>query len=279
MTDPSPGLPAFVSVGYVDGELIDGYDSETQRAVPGAAWMEQEGQDHWDRQTQNAYGNHWSYRVELDTLQERYNQSGGYHTVQCTYGCDLLEDGGIWGFLRDAYDGKDFIAFDKDTLTFVTAYAAALITKRDWEAENEPERLKHYLEKSCIEWQRRYMEYGRAALERRGGPAGAACSDATHPDPDFIAAKGQAAVAAQPTELARERELGAGKRVRGAPEDAGVEWSNEEDDVEEEPLEWEELEKNTALVMSWFLHLENTITRVFTRFYKVLLDHLKGFPI
>ena len=97
----------------------------------------------------------------------------GYHTVQRTYGCELLEDGGIWGFLRDAYDGKDFIAFDKDTLTFVMAYAAALITKRKWEAENEPERLKHYLEKSCMEWQWRYMEYRRAALERRGeGEAG-----------------------------------------------------------------------------------------------------------
>ena len=49
----------------------------------------------------------------------------------------------------------------------------------------------------------------------------------------------------------REREPGAGKRVRGAPEDAGVEWSDEEEDVEEEPLQGEELEENTALVMSW----------------------------
>ncbi|XP_064359764.1 class I histocompatibility antigen, F10 alpha chain-like, partial [Dromaius novaehollandiae] len=168
---PSPGLPAFVSVGYVDGELIDGYDSETQRAVPGAAWMEQEGQDHWDEETRINQDCQETFRVYLDTLQKRYNQSGGYHTVQRTYGCDLLEDGGTRGFRQLGYDGKDFIAFDKDTLTFVTADAAALITKRKWEAEKEPERWKHYLENSCIEGLRRYVEYGRAALERRERPA------------------------------------------------------------------------------------------------------------
>ena len=42
--------------------------------------------------------------------------------------------------MQFGYDGKDFIAFDKDTLTFVAVDAAALITKRKWEAENEPER-------------------------------------------------------------------------------------------------------------------------------------------
>ncbi|XP_064359733.1 class I histocompatibility antigen, F10 alpha chain-like [Dromaius novaehollandiae] len=167
VTKPSPGLPAFISVGYVDGELIDRYDSEMQRVVPGAAWMEQEGQDHWDEETRINQDCQETFRVYLDTLQKRYNQSGGYHTVQRTYGCDLLEDGGTRGFMQLGYDGKDFIAFDKDTLTFVTADAAALITKRKWEAENEPERWKHYLENSCIEGLRRYVEHGRAALVRR----------------------------------------------------------------------------------------------------------------
>ncbi|XP_064359766.1 class I histocompatibility antigen, F10 alpha chain-like, partial [Dromaius novaehollandiae] len=170
VTEPSPGLPAFISVGYVDGELITRYDSEMQRVVPGAAWMEQEGQDHWDEETRLNQDCQETFRVYLDTLQKRYNQSGGYHTAQRTYGCDLLEDGGTRGFMQLGYDGKDFIAFDKDTLTFVTADAAALITKRKWEAENEPECWKHYLENSCIEGLRRYVEHGRAALVRAERP-------------------------------------------------------------------------------------------------------------
>ncbi|NXG40539.1 HA1F protein, partial [Dromaius novaehollandiae] len=95
----------------------------------------------------------------------------GYHTVQRMSGCDLLEDGSIRGFMQYGYDGKDFIAFDKDTLTFVAADAAAEITKRKLEnGEAFLESQKHYLENTCIEGLRRYVEYGRAALERRERP-------------------------------------------------------------------------------------------------------------
>ncbi|XP_067169898.1 class I histocompatibility antigen, F10 alpha chain-like isoform X1 [Apteryx mantelli] len=173
VSEPSPGLPAFVSVGYVDGETISRYDSETQRKVPRAAWMKANlDQQYWDRQTQILQRWQQTFRVDLDTLQKRYNQSGGYHTLQFMYGCDLLEDGGIQGFLQRAYDGRDFLAFDKDTLTFTAADSAAEITKRKWEADEAiGERMKHYLENTCTEWLQRYMEYGKATLERRERPA------------------------------------------------------------------------------------------------------------
>ncbi|XP_067169895.1 class I histocompatibility antigen, F10 alpha chain-like isoform X2 [Apteryx mantelli] len=171
VTEPSPGMPAFVIVGYVDGETIMRYGNE-QRVEPRAAWMKANlDQQYWDGQTQIAQGDQQTFRVDLDTLQKRYNQSGGYHTVQGMYGCDLLEDGGIRGFYQHAYDGRDFLAFDKDTLTFTAADAAAEITKRKWEAAAEPERLKHYLENTCIEGLRKYVVYGKATLERRERPA------------------------------------------------------------------------------------------------------------
>ncbi|XP_067169716.1 class I histocompatibility antigen, F10 alpha chain-like [Apteryx mantelli] len=173
VTEPSPGLPAFVAVGSVDGETIDHYDSEMQRAEPRAAWMADNlDQQYWDSETQ--FYQHWqqTFHLNLDTAQKRYNHSGGYHTVQAMYGCDLLEDGGIRGFYQDAYDGRDFLAFDKDTLTFTAADAAAEITKRKWEADEAiAEGWKHYLENSCIEELQIYVEYGKATLERRERPA------------------------------------------------------------------------------------------------------------
>ncbi|NXJ87096.1 HMR1 protein, partial [Trogon melanurus] len=39
------------------------------------------------------------------------------HTWQRMAGCELLEDGSTRGFDQHAYDGRDFIAFDKDTMT------------------------------------------------------------------------------------------------------------------------------------------------------------------
>ncbi|NXL89296.1 HA1F protein, partial [Alectura lathami] len=38
----------------------------------------------------------------------------GSHTVQQMYGCDLLEGSGFGGFFQVAYDGRDFIALDKN---------------------------------------------------------------------------------------------------------------------------------------------------------------------
>ncbi|NXK15563.1 HA1F protein, partial [Herpetotheres cachinnans] len=81
------------------------------------------------------------------------------------------EDGSIRGYRQDAYDGRDFIAFDMDTMTFTAADAAAQITKRKWEQDGAvAERWKHYLEKTCIEWLRKYVSYGQAVLERKEAP-------------------------------------------------------------------------------------------------------------
>ncbi|XP_054663536.1 class I histocompatibility antigen, F10 alpha chain-like isoform X1 [Grus americana] len=172
VSEPSPGVPEFMFVGYVDGTLISRYDSETRRAVPGADWMRDNlDQQYWDGQTQSGQSNQQVNRVGLDTLRDRYNQSGGAHTWQHMVGCDLLEDGGTRGYLQIAYDGRDFIAFDMDTMTFTAADAGAQITKRKWEADGtEAERWKHYLQNTCVEWLRKYVSYGQAVLERKERP-------------------------------------------------------------------------------------------------------------
>ncbi|XP_066842915.1 class I histocompatibility antigen, F10 alpha chain-like isoform X4 [Anser cygnoides] len=172
VSDPGPGLPQFVIVGYVDGEVFVRYDSETQRMEPRADWMAANvDQQYWDRDTQSSRSNEQIYRVNLDTLRERYNQSRGSHTRQRMFGCDLLEDGSIRGFEQHGYDGKDFLIFDKDTLTFTAADAGAQITKRKWEEKGiVAEQKKHYLENTCIEGLKKYVSYGKAALERRERP-------------------------------------------------------------------------------------------------------------
>ncbi|KAM6228121.1 class I histocompatibility antigen, F10 alpha chain-like [Porphyrio hochstetteri] len=172
VSEPSPGVPQFVSLGYVDGNLISRYDSEKGRTVPRADWMVANlDQQHWDQQTQIEQNNQEIYTVNLDTLQSRYNQSGGAHTFQSIVSCDLLEDNITRGYWQIAYDGRDFIAFDMDTMTFTAADAAAQITKRNWEADRTvTEHMKHYLENTCPEWLRKYVSYGQAVLERKEPP-------------------------------------------------------------------------------------------------------------
>ncbi|XP_065420047.1 H-2 class I histocompatibility antigen, Q9 alpha chain-like isoform X3 [Chrysemys picta bellii] len=172
VSEPSPGLPEFITVGYVDDQLIDHYDSERGSAEPRAEWMARsEGPEYWKRQAQISQGTQATYRADLNTLRGRYNQTGGFHTIQAMYGCELRGDGSIGGFYQDAYDGRDFISFDKDQETWVAADVGAQITKRKWDADRiNTQQWKAYLEGTCIEWLGKYLEYGKETLQRREPP-------------------------------------------------------------------------------------------------------------
>eukprot|EP00076_Gallus_gallus_P027322 XP_015150540.1 class I histocompatibility antigen, F10 alpha chain-like isoform X8 [Gallus gallus] len=168
MTDPGPGMPQFVIVGCVDGELLWNYSSLGRTVRPIMGWLPQEDQEHWDAETKKARDVELDFYEFLGRLQVHYNKSGGSHTLQKMFGCDILEDGSIRGYDQYAFDGRDFLAFDMDTMTFTAADPVAEITKRRWEEEGTyAERWKHELGTVCVQNLRRYLEHGKAALKRR----------------------------------------------------------------------------------------------------------------
>ncbi|XP_064495216.1 class I histocompatibility antigen, F10 alpha chain-like isoform X5 [Pseudopipra pipra] len=170
VTEPSPGIPQYLSMGYVDGIPITRYDSERGRKEPLTLWMAAGAEPgYWDRGTQINEGNQLIAAANLERVGGRYNWSGGLHTRQRLYGCDLLSDGSVRRTLRIGYDGRDFISFSPETGTFVAADGAAQITQRKWKSEGY-EALQHELAQSCAEWLQKYVRYGREALERKDPP-------------------------------------------------------------------------------------------------------------
>ena len=79
MSRPGLGEPRFIIVGYVDDTQFVRFDSDAEnpRMEPRARWMEQEGPEYWERETQKAKGHEESFRVSLRTAQRYYNQSKG----------------------------------------------------------------------------------------------------------------------------------------------------------------------------------------------------------
>ncbi|XP_075835650.1 H-2 class I histocompatibility antigen, Q10 alpha chain-like isoform X2 [Microtus pennsylvanicus] len=171
---PGLGEPRFIIVGYVDDTQFVRYDSdaETPRMESRAPWVEQEGPEYWEENTQRVKNTEQTFRVNLKTALRYYNQSeGGSHTFQWMYGCDLGSDGRLLrGYTQYAYDGRDYIALNDDLKTWTAADTAALITQRKWERDGEAERLKSYLEDTCVQWLRRYLENGKDALQRSDPP-------------------------------------------------------------------------------------------------------------
>uniref|UniRef100_A0A7N5JV30 H-2 class I histocompatibility antigen, Q9 alpha chain-like n=1 Tax=Ailuropoda melanoleuca TaxID=9646 RepID=A0A7N5JV30_AILME len=174
ISEPSQGQPQFFSLGFVDDQLFSYYDSNSQKRQPRVSWMEKVGKEdpqYWDRNTQAARVHEENSRVDLETMRNRYNQSEGLHTWQRMYGCELRRDGSKGGFWQEGYEGRTFLTFDKETLTWVAPDPQAQITQRKWDAiPGLNQRDKAYLEEICIEWLKKYLSYGKEMLLRREPP-------------------------------------------------------------------------------------------------------------
>ncbi|XP_069055107.1 BOLA class I histocompatibility antigen, alpha chain BL3-7-like isoform X2 [Lepisosteus oculatus] len=166
------GFPEFTAVGLVDGQEFIRYDSDIKRAEPKTEWIERNvGKDYWDRQTQIAVGTQPVFKAAVVDLPQRFNQSAGVHVVQTMYGCELDDDGTTRGFLQFGYDGADYISLDTKTLTWTAANQRGMTTKLKWDSERAwTQQTKAYLENTCIEWLKKYVEYGRETLLRTERP-------------------------------------------------------------------------------------------------------------
>ncbi|XP_029326889.1 H-2 class I histocompatibility antigen, Q7 alpha chain-like isoform X7 [Mus caroli] len=171
---PGLGEPRFIIVGYVDDTQFVRFDSDAEnpRMEPRALWMEQEGPEYWERNTQIAKENEQNFGRSLRKALSYYNQSkGGSHTFQWLVGCDLGPDGSLLrGYEQSAYDGRDYVALNEDLITWTAADLAALKTRRKLEQVNLAKKRRDYLEGECLKWLRRYLEFGNATLLRKDPP-------------------------------------------------------------------------------------------------------------
>ncbi|XP_023996927.1 BOLA class I histocompatibility antigen, alpha chain BL3-7 [Salvelinus sp. IW2-2015] len=162
-------FPEFVVVGMVDGVQMVHYDSNSQRAVPKQDWMTRHTDtQYWERNTGIFMNSQQIFKVDINTLKQRFNQSGGVHTLMEMYGCEWDEDTGVTEvFKQFGYDGEDFVAFDLKTKTWIAPTPQAVITKHKWDNDmSYNEYWKNYLTQTCIEWLKKYLDYGKSTLKR-----------------------------------------------------------------------------------------------------------------
>ncbi|XP_074469565.1 major histocompatibility complex class I-related gene protein-like [Sebastes fasciatus] len=171
-----PNFPEFVGVGLVDEVEMVHYDSNTKRAEPKQDWMSNATEDYpqyWERNTGNFKGAQQDFKVSIDNVKKRLNQTGDVHIVQRMYGCewdDVTDE--VKGYDQFGYDGEDFISYDLETETWVAPKPQAVITKHKW--DNNKARIaqnKHYFTQECPEWVKKYVNYGRSVLLRTELPS------------------------------------------------------------------------------------------------------------
>ncbi|XP_028821928.1 BOLA class I histocompatibility antigen, alpha chain BL3-7-like isoform X3 [Denticeps clupeoides] len=163
-------FPEFTAVGLVDGEQFLYYDSNIRQAIPKVDWIKNnEGPEYWTRTTQIIQGNEADFKDSIGTVMQRFNQSGGIHTFLQMFGCELdVETGATDGYSQFGYDGADFLYLDLRSTSYVAPVKEALITKQKLDGTAESE--KNYLTQECIEWLKKYVDYGMYSLERKVPP-------------------------------------------------------------------------------------------------------------
>uniref|UniRef100_A0A4W6F3A0 Ig-like domain-containing protein n=1 Tax=Lates calcarifer TaxID=8187 RepID=A0A4W6F3A0_LATCA len=169
-----PDFPEFVSLGMLDGVQMVYYDSNIKKVIPKQDWMaENEGPEYWESETQKSIGSEQIFKVNIETAKNRFNQTGGVHIVQNMYGCEWDDENKeVNGYEQIGYDGEDFVAFDLKTETWIAPKQEAVTTKHKWDHDKPLIAVeKNYFTQECVEWLKKYLDYGRSSLLRTDLPS------------------------------------------------------------------------------------------------------------
>uniref|UniRef100_A0A5F9CGS8 Zinc-alpha-2-glycoprotein n=1 Tax=Oryctolagus cuniculus TaxID=9986 RepID=A0A5F9CGS8_RABIT len=157
LSRPSKGFPRFQATAFLNDQV--------------------EGMEDWKKESQLQQAREEIFLETLKDAMNYYKESTGSHTFQGMFGCELQNNRSSGAFWRYAYDGEDFIEFNKEVPAWVALDPAALNTKKKWEAEKVyVQRAKAYLEEECPGMLQRYLNYSRTHLDRQEPPSVTASS-------------------------------------------------------------------------------------------------------
>ncbi|XP_052632022.1 antigen-presenting glycoprotein CD1d-like isoform X3 [Harpia harpyja] len=104
---------------------------------------------------------------------------------QCATGCDLYPNGSYTKFYHLAYNAHNFLSFDVDNSHWERREESALVAQVERQFNNFTGfsvTLQHLLNATCVDHMKKFIEYGKASLERLEPPVATVFARMPKPD-------------------------------------------------------------------------------------------------
>uniref|UniRef100_A0A3B1JTU8 MHC class I-like antigen recognition-like domain-containing protein n=1 Tax=Astyanax mexicanus TaxID=7994 RepID=A0A3B1JTU8_ASTMX len=140
--------------------------------------MEKMQEDYWEKGTQSRKSKEQSFKVNVEITMQRMNHNyQDLHVLQWRTGCEIDESNGTVKFLRgiSEYSYEDQI-FSPSMMKTCAGVAPVQEGGKYTKKQNGimvailNQYTKGYLEKECVDWLTKFMEYGKETLRNHSAP-------------------------------------------------------------------------------------------------------------
>ncbi|NP_001353601.1 major histocompatibility complex class I-related gene protein-like [Xenopus tropicalis] len=170
---PTPGVPQYSIIMYVDGAQYGRYNSDIRQAQffsPSLSPLS----EHLEMQTRYAQAFEVWQRHRLNFLMGVFNKTKGgdrdTHIYQRKAACELRDDGTSGGYQEIAFDGKEFLAYDKEKVVYIPSTQEAVMVSHLWNKHYSSTNSKMFMEIDCIQHMKMYLPYISTDLEKKVPP-------------------------------------------------------------------------------------------------------------
>ncbi|XP_042202286.1 class I histocompatibility antigen, F10 alpha chain-like [Callorhinchus milii] len=165
-------LPEYYCAVMLEDVEIYHYDSNSERIVsriPGVQTAVRE--QRFPVRVERVKADYMTVKENMLYMMKRRNITSGAHYGQVLSGCEVREDGTTDGHITVAFDGEDFLSFDKNDLRWISAAPEAQTLRRKLDNDRDMNQYwKQKLENDCLNRMEEYYQYSKSTFQRQSRP-------------------------------------------------------------------------------------------------------------